>query len=175
MELSLEDASPSLSPVESRPTSKRGTAGLALKFFGLTSGFVGQVRVGFGGGGAAPVLLDARLRAEPRYPALPGVAPCRKSRILPEVTPGRLLVSGGGNGGGGGGGFGSGGGLHVFLRSDDLPCVPDGDDLLERLLSELILVSGRYLFSAGRERGPDMQIHAKVIGERLAEAKMACG
>ena len=179
-EPSLEDASLALSPVESMTTSNKGLAVFGLTVFGLTvfglmSVFVGQVRIGFGGGGAVPVLLDALFRADPRYPSLPGVAPCRKSRILPEVTPGRLLVSGGGNGGGGGGGFGSGGGLHVFLRSDDLPCVPDGDDLLERLLSELILVSGRYLFSAGLERGPGMQIHAKVIGERLAEAKMACG
>ena len=158
-------------------TLKMGLAGFSLKVFGLTSVFVGQVRVGFGGGGAAPVLLDALFRADPRYPALPGVTPCRKSRILPEVTPGLLPVSGGGIGGGGGGGFGSGGGLHVFLRlEDDLPCVPDGDDLLECLLSELILASGLYRSGrSGAGTGPGMPKHAKAIGERLAEAKMACG
>ena len=80
-----------------------------------------------------------------------------------------------GGGGGGGGGFGNGGGLQVFLRADDLLCVPDGDDLLERLLSELILVSSGYRFTSGYESGPGMQKHAKAIGERLAEAKMACG
>ena len=78
-----------------------------------------------------------------------------------------------GGGGGGGGGFGNGGGLQVFLRADDLLCVPDGDDLLECLLFELI--ANGYRFTSGYESGPGMQKHAKAIGERLAEAKMACG
>ena len=114
-EPSLEEASLALSLVELMSTLKKG-----LAVFGLTSVFFGQVRIGFGGGGAVPALLDALFLADPRYPALPGVAPCRKSRILPEVTPGPLPVTGGGIGGGGGGGFGSGGGLHVFLRLEDL-------------------------------------------------------
>ena len=114
-EPSLEEPSLSLSPVELMSTLKVGLAG-----FGLASVFFGQVRIGLGGGGAVPVLLDALFLADPRYPALPGVAPCRKSRILPEVTPGPLPVTGGGIGGGGGGGFGIGGGLQVFLRLEDL-------------------------------------------------------
>ena len=80
-----------------------------------------------------------------------------------------------GGGGGGGGGFGNGGGLQVFLRLDALLCAPVGDDLLERLLSELILVSSGYRFTSGYESGPGMQKHANAIGERHAEAKMACG
>ena len=70
-EPSLEDASPALSPVESISTSKIGLAVFGLTVFGLTvfglmSVFVGQVRIGFGGGGAVPVLLDALLRADAR-------------------------------------------------------------------------------------------------------------
>ena len=68
--------SQSLSPLELMLTLNAGSAG-----FGLASGFFGQARLGRGGGGAFPVLLDVLFLDEPAYPDLPGVPPRRRSLI----------------------------------------------------------------------------------------------
>ena len=151
-----EEPSESSLPLELRSTLNIGLAGL-----GLASGFFGQGRLGLGIGGALPALLGMSSGLSVDDPALdpPGVTP----GLLPEVTPGAD-----GGGGGGGGIFGAPPTL------DDLLLAPEGEILRGAFLPAFLASNSGHSFQGGRG-AEGMLKHAKAIGERLAEAKMACG
>ena len=97
---------------------------------------------------------------DPAGPDPPGVTPGH----TPEVTPGT-----------GGGGGGRGGAFVAHLTLDDLLVAPEGEVLLGVFLPVPILVSSCGHWDWGGQGGAGMLKHAKLIGGRLAIAKMACG
>ena len=90
----------------------------------------------------------------------------------PGVTPGRPPGVTPGLGGGGGGG---GGAFVAPSRFDDLLCAPEGEVLRGVFFSVPILVSSCGHSDRGGRGGAGMLKHAKLTGEWLAIAKIACG